>query len=116
SIRGDVQRLELALVNVLRNAVQAAQKEVRIAWHQEHTELVLSVHDDGAGLAADFSGDDVTKPFVTTKAQGEGTGLGLAIVQYVITDHGGDVDLHNHPDGGCEVHLRLPLAVAQEAS
>jgi len=108
SLSGDVQRLELALVNVLRNAVQAAKSKVKVRWEQRDQHVDIRVLDDGEGLPADQA-QQVTTPFVTTKEQGEGTGLGLAIVQYVVTDHDGTLTLTNHPHGGCEVLIRLPV-------
>jgi len=108
TFRGDEQRLELALVNVLRNAVQAAQAQVLIDWQQQSDGLTITIRDDGQGLPEQYGHAEMTRPFVTTKAQGEGTGLGLAIVEYVITDHGGKLSLKNHSQGGCEVHISLP--------
>jgi signal transduction histidine kinase len=40
----------------------------------------------------------------------KGVGLGLTIVRGVARLHGGDVTVANHPDGGCEFTVRLPLA------
>ncbi|SMQ57902.1 HAMP domain-containing protein [Pseudidiomarina planktonica] len=110
-VAGDVQRLELALVNVMRNALQAATSQVQIAWTQQQNQVLITIRDDGKGLPTESSNQPLTTPFVTTKEQGEGTGLGLAIVQYVISDHGGTLQLANHPDGGCEVSILLPCNI-----
>lgn len=116
-LTGDVQRLELALVNVMRNALQAATSEVEISWQQQQDQVEIKIRDDGKGLPQESSDQQpLTTPFVTTKEQGEGTGLGLAIVQYVVSDHGGSLQLGNHPNGGCEVCIRLPRLTNTAAS
>lgn len=109
AIYGDTQRLELALVNVMRNAMQAAKTKVQVRWSQQGNEAVIQVRDDGDGLPEQHKDSELLTPFVTTKEQGKGTGLGLAIVAYVVRDHGGQLNLTNHADGGCEVTIRLPL-------
>lgn len=115
---GDPARLELALVNVLRNAVQAAATRVQVAVAVAESDgqavVHISVQDDGEGLPEHIDKAQLLSPFTTTKAQGEGTGLGLAIVKYVVSAHQGELDLQNHPAGGCLLTLTLPLAAAEE--
>ena len=74
-------------------------------------EVAISVLDDGAGLPAQFSAEQLLSPFVSTKAQGRGTGLGLAIVQQIVLEHQGQLLLSNRPQGGCCVRISLPLEV-----
>lgn len=105
----DIARLELALVNVLRNATQAAASQVVIESQQQHDQLLIKVQDDGKGLTSNLTTEQMMNPFVSTKPQGQGTGLGLAIVQQIMQEHRGTVSLKNNPEGGCEVTLTLPL-------
>ncbi|SNY49126.1 His Kinase A (phospho-acceptor) domain-containing protein [Arsukibacterium tuosuense] len=112
SLQADVPRLELALVNVLRNAMQAADSRVELSAEIQGTELWLRVQDDGPGLPESLTADELVAPFVSTKVQGKGTGLGLAIVQQIVQAHQGRVLLHNLAAGGCEVCLILPLTSA----
>ncbi|MEH6555424.1 HAMP domain-containing sensor histidine kinase [Pseudoalteromonas tetraodonis] len=106
----DIGRLELAIVNVLRNAIQAASSHVVIESKQQHDELIITIKDDGQGLTSNLTNEQVMTPFVSTKPQGQGTGLGLAIVQQIMQEHRGTVSLKNSPKkGGCEVTLTLPL-------
>nr|WP_301003598.1 HAMP domain-containing sensor histidine kinase [Arsukibacterium sp.] len=116
SLQADVPRLELALVNVLRNAMQAAHSRVELSAEIQGTELWLRVQDDGPGLPTSLTADELVAPFVSTKVQGKGTGLGLAIVQQIVQAHQGRVLLHNLAAGGCEVCLILPLTSASAAS
>jgi signal transduction histidine kinase len=112
SLLADVPRLELALVNVLRNAMQAASTRVQLSAEIQGSELWLRVQDDGPGLPDSLTADELVAPFVSTKLQGKGTGLGLAIVQQIVQSHQGRVLLHNLAAGGCEVCLVLPLTPA----
>nr|WP_231730970.1 ATP-binding protein [Lacimicrobium alkaliphilum] len=106
---GDPQRLELALINILRNAVQAAQREVTIYWHKDSESLMIHIEDDGPGLTTPEQSEKLLSPFYTTKSQGEGTGLGLTIAAHIIKDHRGELTLTNRKNGGCRVTVRLPL-------
>ncbi|MDP4536031.1 ATP-binding protein [Alkalimonas collagenimarina] len=109
NIQVDVPRLELALVNVLRNAIQAATQRVVIVAEVQQNRLHIRVQDDGEGLANNLTTAQMMSPFVSTKPQGKGTGLGLAIVQQIMQEHHGSITLHNRNEGGCEVTLTLPI-------
>lgn len=109
ALYGDADRLELALVNVLRNAVQAASSSVRVQLETRDETAIISVLDDGPGLPAQYSTAQLLSPFITTKAQGRGSGLGLAIVQQIVLEHQGELTLSNRPQGGCCVCIILPL-------
>ena len=108
-ICGDAGRLELALLNLIRNALQASVSEVIIECSTRQNQLRISVIDDGPGLPA-VAPEQLLEPFFTTKSPGEGTGLGLAIVQTVAEEHGGRLTLRNREAGGCEATLLLPLS------
>ncbi|MGO1298173.1 MAG: ATP-binding protein [Vibrio sp.] len=109
----DRARFELALVNVLRNAVQAAYHQVGVTARVTPNEQQwrLDIWDDGDGIGAELQTEQLLEPFFTTKPKGEGTGLGLAIVQNVVHDHGGQVLLLPSEQGGLQVSLVLPEEV-----
>ena len=67
--------------------------------------VVLTVKDEGQGIAAEIQGR-LFEPFFTTRA--EGTGLGLAIVRGVTQSLGGSVEVQSAPGAGSEFTLRLP--------
>ncbi|RUO69732.1 sensor histidine kinase [Idiomarina ramblicola] len=106
-LKVDIKRLELALVNVLRNGLQAAKSEVLVAAELVDSGLVITIDDDGEGLH-EVMKDKALQPFETNKPQGKGTGLGLTIVKHVLNDHNGELSLTNNPGGGCRVTLSLP--------
>ncbi len=70
--------------------------------------MVVSFRDTGPGAPAELL-ERLTEPFFTTKGA-KGTGLGLAICRELIEiDHGGEFKVGNHPDGGFEIRLSLPV-------
>lgn len=88
--------VEVAVSNVLKNAVEAAQSSVVVSvkevlaesvlGRQSQSSLVITVEDDGEGIAPDLQ-DKIFEPFVTTKPNG--TGLGLAIAYRILSSLGG---------------------------
>lgn len=96
-----------ALVNVLRNAVQAspdgATVEVRLA--EERGRLIVAVRDHGPGIPAGQE-EKIFEPFVTTRTAG--TGLGLAVARRVVAIHGGSIAATNHPGGGAQFRIEIP--------
>jgi len=113
-LKVDIKRLELALVNVLRNGLQAAESEVVVAAEYAGEGVIITVDDDGEGLPESMK-DKALQPFETNKPQGKGTGLGLTIVKHVLNDHNGELSLTNNPDGGCRVTLSLPAQCLRQA-
>ncbi|MFW5910882.1 MAG: ATP-binding protein [Thiohalospira sp.] len=110
----DRLRLEQAVDNLLRNALQAARSRVRAHWEADEKEARIRVEDDGPGLDPEQAAR-LFEPFYTTKPVGEGTGLGLAVVHGAAREHGGRVDADTSPDlGGARFTLTLPLEGASE--
>jgi signal transduction histidine kinase len=106
----DPDLTELALVNVLRNAVQSTQKHARMRLQVEAIDGCVhwTLEDDGPGIP-----DEVLRrlgqPFVTTRATG--TGMGLAVVRRIVEASGGRLLVARGELGGARVTLELPLAM-----
>ena len=115
-IEADEGLLRQALVNLLRNALEAAgpggRVGVRGSLHRDPSEFLLEVHDSGPGLAEGVSAADLFRPFFTTKATG--IGLGLAWVRKSVVYHDGRVDVGRGPWGGASFRMVLPLRRAAE--
>lgn len=106
---GDPERIRLALLAVVRNARQAACKQIDIHVQRRMNTLVIQVDDDGPGLPTDIPVTQLIEPFYTRKASGEGTGLGLSIADGIMNEHGGELILQNREQGGARVILELPV-------
>ncbi len=108
SARIDRQSIHRAMINLIRNAIQASPSGGRIAVQAaEHNGMALiRIQDQGPGLDPELDGR-FFDPFVT--GRDSGTGLGLALVKRVAEDHGGSVTLVNLEDGGAEAVMKLPI-------
>ncbi|ODS52652.1 MAG: hypothetical protein ABS36_16530 [Acidobacteria bacterium SCN 69-37] len=99
-----------AVVNVMRNALQASAPHVpiRIAARVGDNDVVmLMVSDSGAGMSADVLAR-VGEPFYSTKAQGEGTGLGLFVARSAVEQLGGTLRMTSREGAGTTVTIALP--------
>jgi len=107
-VRADPQLLENILVNLLLNAGQAlGARAGRIRLHaaEQADKTLVSVADDGPGIAEDVL-PRLFKPFFTTKAQG--TGLGLAVVHKFVLAMGGKIEVQTGPAQGTRFTVILP--------
>ncbi|MBH1628953.1 HAMP domain-containing protein [Stenotrophomonas maltophilia] len=100
--------LELALRNLLGNALRYARRQIRIASTVNDGWLCVQVEDDGPGIAPELRGQ-VLQPYVRLDPGSPGFGLGLALVQVVADKHGGHVEVTDSELGGACIRLHLPL-------
>jgi signal transduction histidine kinase len=106
-IEADQDQLEQVIINLLRNAADAAletQGGVRLGWRDRHDEIEIWIEDDGPGLPA---AKDLFLPSFTTKESG--SGIGLALSREIVEAHGGQLVLEDRIDpAGCRATMRLP--------
>lgn len=129
-IYADKQRMQQALLNLLKNAVEAVGEQGHVELNA--TEIDATVASSIASLAQPFASsrpwtqliiqDDgpgidsavlsrIFDPFFTTKPIGRGSGLGLSIVHEIITAHDGCIQVENLSGRGSRFILTLPAAV-----
>jgi len=114
----DPAQIEQVLINLIRNAVEAATDadaadatpDVRLTWTRAADDVIIFVTDSGPGLSNE---SNLFVPFYTTKQ--EGTGIGLMLAQQIAEAHLGSVRLANRANTrGCVAELRLPLVGVQQ--
>jgi len=108
TVHADPDQLEQLLINLLRNAVDAALETaggVRVGWRRYAGQWEVRIQDEGPGLS---NTSNLFVPFFTTKPTG--SGIGLVLSRQIAEAHGGSLTLENRKDRpGCEACLRLPL-------
>ncbi|MBK7999623.1 MAG: PAS domain S-box protein [Verrucomicrobia bacterium] len=104
----DPAQIKQALVNLIKNAVQAMTKGgvLSITTDSGVDGVVVSIADTGGGIPQEQI-NRIFEPFYTTKKKG--SGLGLMIVQRIVRDHGGRIDLESHVGKGTTFRIWLPL-------
>ena len=114
-VSGDDALLRQAILNLARNAAEAAVDNpgggrVIIRGEIEQSGAMpgqrISISDNGPGIPADAL-TKIFMPFYTTKTNG--TGLGLAVVQKIVVQHGGTIEARNQSQGGAEFIVWLPI-------
>jgi two-component system NtrC family sensor kinase len=111
----DVSQIQQVVLNLVINAADATRAQghgrVRVATRRAAGggALILSVEDDGEGIAA-ADLDRIFDPFFTTREEGKGVGLGLAVVYGIVQSHGGRIDVKSEPGAGSTFEVSLPLA------
>lgn len=101
----DANQLRQALLNVVRNAVEAGGRHLTLVLRADAGQTTVTLSDDGQGMTA----AQLTRafdPFYSTKDTG--TGLGLAITRQILEDHGGSVRVDAAPGRGTTLALVLP--------
>lgn len=114
----DSQRVKLALLNLLRNAVEAIPNggEIRVATRpvkrgNQPISVQVEISDTGVGIPPQDL-EHVFAPFFTTKHESderEATGLGLTVVRRIIDQHGGAIDVKSEVGAGTTITIDLPI-------
>jgi two-component system nitrogen regulation sensor histidine kinase NtrY len=104
-IEADADQLEQALINLVKNAVDASEGRggVLLRWRGTGDGTLVEVIDEGPGIA---NPDNLFVPFFTTKPGG--SGIGLVLSRQIIEGHGGTLTLENRSDArGCVARVNL---------
>lgn len=114
-VTADPDRLAQALANLVENAGKYARSAVLVSTRAEDGWAVVTVDDDGPGIAAHDQPHVFERLYVARHAperRENSSGLGLAIVNELVTGMGGQVAAGSAPNGGARLSIRLPLATA----
>ena len=111
-VRGNFQKLEQVIINLLANACQALpgrDRAIRVStsFDRSSQSVILRVEDEGQGIPADLIAK-VADPFFTTKRETGGTGLGLSVSHGIIQEHKGEIRMESEINRGTSIEIRLP--------
>ena len=109
--KGWPDSLQRALDNLLRNAVRfnPIGQPIEIHVQQQAQELIIRIRDHGPGVDEQWL-DRLGETFFRAPSQTQpGYGLGLAIAKKAVQQHGGQLYMGNHPQGGFIATVHLPI-------
>lgn len=113
-MRGDAAQLQMAVVNLIRNALQAMeqqppeQRRLLLQLERQEQQLLIRVADSGPGFPEDFSGCDTSWETLRS-SRATGMGIGLFLAQTAASNHRGDLQIGRSAVlGGAEVVISLP--------
>lgn len=116
-IEGDAVQLQVALINLLKNGLDAlaSQKHsdnapppcVGVTLKAQGDQWMIDVDDNGPGLSQELLG---SMPLSTSKP--DGSGLGLFIVRTAVESHQGELTLSTNASGGLKARISLPKSRA----
>jgi signal transduction histidine kinase len=114
-ISADSDNLQQVLLNVLKNALDAACERgdaanvsVRSAYHRHNHSVQIEISDNGSGIPEELQ-PRIFEPFFSTKPSGIGTGLGLAVSKRIIEQHQGKLSFDSAPGLGTTFSIELPV-------
>jgi signal transduction histidine kinase len=112
-VLGVSNQLEMALINLVVNAVHAMGETggtLTVSTRRRGDDVEIAVSDEGPGIPERIRAS-IFEPFVTTKPEGKGTGLGLSTVLMIVERHKGRVDYTTGERAGTTFRITLPAAL-----
>jgi OmpR-family two-component system manganese-sensing sensor histidine kinase len=120
-VQGNADQLLRLFTNIISNSLQYTPDDGRIEisleeekW-QNQAAIAITIKDNGVGIP------EAALPHIfdrfyrvdpsRQRSATSGSGLGLAIAKVIVENHGGDIQLHSHPQQGTEVKIRLPVYI-----
>lgn len=111
-MKGNFQRFEQVIINLIQNACQAVPDVRRgiflsTSYDEKRQAIFISVRDEGMGIPADVL-PHIAEPFFTTKQDFGGLGLGLSISSRIVKEHGGTLNFTSEQGKGTTAEIVLP--------
>jgi signal transduction histidine kinase len=112
TIVADQEQMRLVILNLILNAIEAVpvngQIIINVNRDEASNKLLVTVRDTGHGIAPEDL-ENIFEPYFTNRPGG--TGLGLALARRIVEEHEGTIIAVNHPDGGAQFEITLPVEV-----
>jgi signal transduction histidine kinase len=121
ALSADHDALVTVLLNLLDNAYKYSDEDKHIVLRSylENGNVCFAVQDNGIGLSSRVAGRIFERFYQvdqTLTRPGSGCGLGLSIVKFIVSAHGGSVDVDSRPGEGSTFTVRFPVAPAEQAA
>lgn len=118
TFKGNFQKIEQVMMNLLINAAQAIEGDggeifIETEYNEKGGEVIIKVGDNGKGMD-EKTRKNIFDPFFTTKRDKGGTGLGLSITYGIIKEHGGKISVDTGPGVGTTFTIGIPVVSAGE--
>jgi PAS domain S-box-containing protein len=112
-LRGNFQRFEQVIINLIQNACQAlpdSQRGISVStsYDEKKRSILISIQDEGMGIPPKAL-PHIMEPFFTTKRDSGGLGLGLSISSRIVKEHGGTLTFTSQPGKGTTAEIILPI-------
>lgn len=116
-IKGNFQRLEQVVINLIQNSCQALMDNkngifVSTSCDEKMQNIMIKIQDKGKGIPPENL-QHIMDPFFTTKHDSGGIGLGLSISSKIIKEHGGKMNFISKPGKGTEIEIILPVTESE---
>ena len=113
ALKGNFQRFEQVMINLVQNACQALPDNrkgifVSTFYDEKRRSILVNVKDEGTGIPSERL-SHITDPFYTTKSDSGGLGLGLSISSRIVKEHGGTLTFTSEPGKGTKAEIVLPI-------
>jgi PAS domain S-box-containing protein len=112
-LKGNFQRFEQVIINLIQNACQALPDSQRgismsTSYDEKKRSILISIQDEGMGIPPKAL-PHIMEPFFTTKRDSGGLGLGLSISSRIVKEHGGTLTFTSEPGKGTTAEIILPV-------
>jgi PAS domain S-box-containing protein len=119
-LKGNLQRFEQVIINLIQNACQALPDVRRgiflsTSYDEKRQVILVSVRDEGMGIPAEVL-PHVMEPFFTTKHDFGSLGLGLSISSRIVKEHRGILNFTSEQGKGTTAEIVLPVPKTKKIS
>ena len=110
----DTEKMKLALLNIIVNAIEAMEKNngiLQLKTKKQGNKCLIEIKDNGVGMDEDTL-QKLFEPYFTAKQKG--SGLGLTNTQNIILNHGGNIKVYSKPGHGSTFIVMLDILNKEE--